>query len=103
MTQVPSATAAPGAAGLSPAEVSVRRQRDGANVVPPPRRTPAWRLLLAQLTHFFAGMLWVAALLALLAGMAALAGAIVVIVVLNGCSPSSRSTRRTGPRTSSRR
>ena len=32
------------------------------------RRTPAWQLLLAQLTHFFAGMLWIASLLALLSG-----------------------------------
>ncbi len=70
--------------GLSTAEVDLRRKRDGANVVPPPRRTPAWRQLVAQLTHFFAGMLWVAAALALVAGMPSLAGAIVVIVVLNG-------------------
>jgi Cation transporting ATPase, C-terminus len=40
-----------------------------------------WRLLLAQLTHFVAGMLWVAALLALLARLPPLAGA---IVLLNG-------------------
>lgn len=72
------------AAGLSASEALLRHERDGANAVPPPRRTPAWRLLLAQLTHFFAGMLWGAALLALLAGMATLAGAIGVIVLLNG-------------------
>ncbi|GAA5122328.1 cation-transporting P-type ATPase [Alloalcanivorax gelatiniphagus] len=71
-------------AGLSEAEALLRHKRDGANAVPPPSRTPAWRLLVAQLTHFFAGMLWVAALLALLAGMASLAGAIAVIVLLNG-------------------
>jgi calcium-translocating P-type ATPase len=79
---VTTATSAP--AGLTAAEALLRRQRDGPNAVPPPRRTPAWRLLLAQLTHFFAGMLWVAALLALVAGMASLAGAIAVIVLLNG-------------------
>ncbi len=39
---------------------------------------------MAQLTHFFAGMLWAAALLALLAGMVPLAAAVVVIVLLNG-------------------
>jgi len=70
--------------GLTAAEVGHRRERDGRNVVPPPHRTPAWRLLVAQLTHFFAGMLWVAALLALVAGMATLAVAIAVIVLLNG-------------------
>ena len=75
---------AAGAAGLSAAEAALRHERDGANAVPPPRRPPPWRLLLAQLTHFFAGMLWVAALLALLAGMATLAAAIAVIVLLNG-------------------
>ena len=42
------------------------------------------RLLAAQLVHFFALMLWVAAGLALLAGMPALAVAIAVVVVLNG-------------------
>ena len=71
-------------AGLSADEVLLRRQRDGENVLPPPHRTPAWRQFVAQLTHFFAGMLWAAALLALLAGMATLAIAIAVIVILNG-------------------
>ncbi|MGE0170334.1 cation-translocating P-type ATPase [Nocardioides sp.] len=77
-------TATSGTAGLSAEQVTSRRQRDGANVVPPARRTPPWRQLVAQLTHFFAGMLWVASFLALLAGMPSLAGAIAVIVVLNG-------------------
>ena len=36
------------------------------------------------MTHFFAVMLWVAALLALVAGMPQLAIAIVVVVLLNG-------------------
>ena len=82
--------AAPGSAtgrlapGLSSQEAARRLARDGPNTVPPPRRTPAWRLLLAQLTHFFAGMLWIAAGLALLSGAGSLAVAITVIVVLNG-------------------
>jgi P-type E1-E2 ATPase len=41
-------------------------------------------LLLAQLTHFFAVMLWVAAALAAVAGMPQLAVAIAVVAVLNG-------------------
>ena len=73
-----------GLTGLTTSEVALRRQRDGPNTVPPPRRTPAWRHLLAQMTHFFAAMLWVAAVLALLGGMASLAVAIVIIVILNG-------------------
>lgn len=79
-----SATTASAAAGLTVEEAPRRLQADGANVLPTPKPHPAWRLLLAQMTHLFAGMLWVAAVLALVAGMATLAGAIVVIVVLNG-------------------
>lgn len=70
--------------GLSVDEATRRHEVDGPNAVPAPRRTPAWRMLLAQLTHFFAGMLWIAALLALVAGMQSLAAAIAVIVLLNG-------------------
>ena len=72
------------ARGLTTAEVAARRSKDGRNILPTPKKTPPWRLLLAQMTHFFAGMLWVAALLALLAGMTPLAVAIAVIVLLNG-------------------
>ncbi|MCW2818929.1 MAG: haloacid dehalogenase [Marmoricola sp.] len=70
--------------GLSVTEAAARLERDGANALPPPQHAPAWRLLLAQLTHFFAGMLWVAALLAQVAGMTSLCLAIVAIVLLNG-------------------
>lgn len=73
-----------GRAGLTSAEAATRISEVGPNEVPGPRRTPAWRLLLAQLTHFFALMLWVAAGLALLGGMPPLAVAISVIVLLNG-------------------
>lgn len=70
--------------GLSDQDVQIRRARDGLNVLPGPKRTPPWRLLVAQLTHFFAGMLWGASFLALVAGMPSLAAAIAVIVLLNG-------------------
>lgn len=70
--------------GLSSAEAARRLAVDGRNELPAPHRTPPWRLLLAQLTHLFALMLWAAAVLALLAGLAPLALAIVVIIVLNG-------------------
>ncbi len=69
--------------GLTSAEVRLRRERDGSNLLPEPKRPSALRLLLAQLTHLLAVLLWVAAGLALLAGMPALSVAIVVIVVLN--------------------
>ena len=70
--------------GLSSAEAARRLRADGPNVLPQPR-APSWvALLLGQLTHFFAVMLWVAAVLALIAGMPQLAVAIGVVVVLNG-------------------
>ena len=77
------ATSVPGAAGLSSAQVSRLRQRYGPNVIPAARRPPAVVLLVKQATHFFAVMLWVAAVLALLAGLPQLAVAIVVVVVVN--------------------
>ncbi|WP_112273880.1 cation-translocating P-type ATPase [Lentzea terrae] len=70
--------------GLSSAEAARRLRVDGPNVLPRARRRHPLLLLVEQLIHFFALMLWVAALFALLAGMPALAVAIVVVVVLNG-------------------
>ncbi|TCC24817.1 cation-translocating P-type ATPase [Kribbella speibonae] len=70
--------------GLSSAEAARRLAHDGPNELPTARPVPAWKLLLAQLTHLFAVMLWIAAALAVLAGMTPLAVAIVVIVLLNG-------------------
>ncbi|TNC24821.1 cation-translocating P-type ATPase [Amycolatopsis alkalitolerans] len=70
--------------GLSAAEAATRLRRDGPNTLPAPRRKNPLLVLAAQLVHFFALMLWVAAGLALLGGMPALAVAIVVVVVLNG-------------------
>ena len=66
--------------------------RDEASEIPRPRRTAPWRLLLAQVTHFFTVMLWIAVGLALLAGVASLAAAVIGIVVprsLSRCSPRS--------------
>jgi calcium-translocating P-type ATPase len=69
--------------GLTTDEAARRRRRDGPNTMPQPP-PPSWLgLLVAQMTHFFAFMLWVAALLALAAGMPQLAVAIAVVVVLN--------------------
>ncbi|QBS45352.1 cation-transporting P-type ATPase [Nocardia sp. CS682] len=73
-----------GRRGLSHPTAAERSHRDGPNTLPTPPRTNPALLLVAQLTHFFAVMLWVAAALALLAGMPALAIAIAVVVVLNG-------------------
>jgi magnesium-transporting ATPase (P-type) len=70
--------------GLTNAEASARLVRDGPNVLPAPRATPAWRRLGAQFWHFFAVMLWIAGALAFVAGMAQLGAAIFVIIVING-------------------
>jgi calcium-translocating P-type ATPase len=69
--------------GLTSAEAAARRAAEGPNVVPVAAPPSLVRRLLAQLTHFFAVMLWVAAALALVAGLPALAVAIAVVVVVN--------------------
>jgi len=70
--------------GLTTAQAQERLRADGPNRLPGPRRKHPTLVLAAQLVHFFAIMLWVAAGLAVLAGMPTLAVAIVVVVVLNG-------------------
>src|SRR5688572_30512458 len=69
--------------GLSAAEATSRLARDGPNALPMPPPRPWWRALAAQLVHFFALMLWVAAALAVLAGLAALGVAIVLVILAN--------------------
>ncbi len=76
-------TTAP-APGLTPEEAAERLRQAGPNVLPTARRPRVWRLLVRQLTHFFALLLWVAAILAVVAGMPALGVAIVIVVLVNG-------------------
>lgn len=76
--------APPGGLGLTRAEAAARLAQDGPNTLPPPRRPHPLLLLGAQMGHFFALMLWVAAALAFVAGMPALGVAIGVVVVVNG-------------------
>ncbi|RZQ65900.1 cation-translocating P-type ATPase [Amycolatopsis suaedae] len=71
-------------AGLSPAAAAERLRRDGPNRLPPPSRPHPLLVFGGQLVHFFALMLWAAAVLAVIAGMPALAIAIAVVVLLNG-------------------
>ncbi len=70
--------------GLTSAEARARLARDGPNVLPAARAAAPWRQLAAQLTHFFAALLWVAAGLAVLSGMLQLGVAIAAVVVVNG-------------------
>ncbi|AOW92277.1 haloacid dehalogenase [Rhodococcus sp. WMMA185] len=73
-----------GSAGLTSDAAAERLRVDGPNLLPTTHPVPAWRKLAAELTHFFALMLWVAAALALVADMPQLAVAIVVVIVVNG-------------------
>ncbi|MFC8798046.1 cation-translocating P-type ATPase [Promicromonospora sp. NPDC057138] len=70
--------------GLSSSQAAHRLQELGPNVVPKPRPPSPVRLLLGQMVHFFALLLWVAAVLAWVADMPELAVAIAVVVVVNG-------------------
>ena len=69
--------------GLTDEEARDRLRRDGPNALPRERAVSPFTLLVRQLTHFFAAMLWVAAMLAWIGGMPPLALAIVVIVLVN--------------------
>jgi calcium-translocating P-type ATPase len=70
--------------GLTVPEVEARRAIDGRNELPAPSQRAAWAHLLAQMTHFFALLLWAAAGLAAIGGLPQLAVAIVVVIVVNG-------------------
>jgi hypothetical protein len=78
-------------AGLSQVEAAGRRLEFGPNRIQGLARTPFAFRFLRQFTHFFAALLWAAAVLALIAdwwmpgqGMATLAAAIVAVIVING-------------------
>lgn len=78
-------------AGLSSAEAGARRLEFGPNRIERLPKTPLALRFVGQFTHFFAVLLWVAALLAPVAnvqmpgqGMATLAFAIVAVIVING-------------------
>ena len=70
--------------GLTSAQAAAILAENGANELPAAPSVPAWRLLLSQMVHFFALMLWVAGLLAFIAGMPQLGFAIFVIIIVNG-------------------
>lgn len=70
--------------GLTTAEAAERRRQSGANRLPPPKRPSVARRLLGELTHFFALLLWTAAVLAFLAKLPELSVAIIAVIVLNG-------------------
>ncbi|WP_240930482.1 cation-transporting P-type ATPase [Isoptericola sp. BMS4] len=71
-------------AGLSASEAAHRLRERGPNVLPRARPPSSARLAVAQLTHFFALLLWGAAVLAWVGGMPQLAVATVAVVIVNG-------------------
>lgn len=73
-----------GTDGLSSRMAAQLLAEAGPNILPQAKRVPQWRKLLGELTHFFALMLWVAAVLAYVGGMPQLCVAIIVVVIVNG-------------------
>lgn len=71
------------AAGLTSAEAGRRLTELGPNVLAEPERPSHARLLLANLVHLFALLLWAGAVLAWLGGLPELSVAIVVVVLVN--------------------
>lgn len=71
-------------AGLTSTEAVARLKQYGPNVLPEAKRPSRVRKLIAQMTHFFAILLWVAGALALIAGMPQLGIAIFAVIVING-------------------
>ena len=69
--------------GLSTEQAQARQAEHGPNVMPPPLRPSLLHRFGSQLIHFFALMLWVAAILAFFAGMPQLGIAIIAVVILN--------------------
>jgi potassium/sodium efflux P-type ATPase len=70
--------------GLTTDEAAARLSRIGANEIPRPSGPSLAQEVVAQLFHFFALMLWAAAVLAFVAGMPQLGIAIVVVILVNG-------------------
>jgi magnesium-transporting ATPase (P-type) len=69
--------------GLRYDEAARRLDIEGRNVLEKKRGTPLWRKLLSNFFHFFAILLWVAAVLSFVAGMPELGYACIAVVVIN--------------------
>ncbi|MBI1845012.1 MAG: cation-transporting P-type ATPase, partial [Actinobacteria bacterium] len=74
----------PSVPGLTAVQAAERLKAEGPNRLPKAKSVSPWRQLLAQMTHFFAAMLWVAGGLAIVAGMPQLGFAIFMVIVVNG-------------------
>ena len=81
------------APGLTTMEATERRTRGGANRLPASRRPSAARRLLGELTHFFALLLWAAAVFAFVADLPELSAAIVGVILVNAVFASIQQAR----------
>jgi magnesium-transporting ATPase (P-type) len=72
------------AAGLSHEEAAARLVQAGPNRLPQAKGPSLPRQFAAQLLHFFALLLWVAAVLAFVGQMPQLGWAIIAVVIVNG-------------------
>jgi Ca2+-transporting ATPase len=70
--------------GLDPGEAARRLEEVGKNVLEAKRGTPLWRKLLVNFIHFFAIMLWLAAILSFIAKMPQLGYACIAVIIVNG-------------------
>ncbi|XVQ09658.1 cation-translocating P-type ATPase [Spirillospora sp. CA-255316] len=77
-------TLPPDRRGLTSGEAIAKLRRDGPNVLPAERPPSRLVSLARQMVHFFALLLWAAAVLAYVGGLPQLAVAIAVVVVING-------------------
>jgi len=69
--------------GLTASEAAERLKQEGPNLLPVAKRPSRIRHLLAEFTHFFAALFWVAAGLAFVAGMPQLGAAVIVVITIN--------------------
>jgi magnesium-transporting ATPase (P-type) len=73
-----------GPQGLTGEEAARRLERYGRNILEKKGGVPLWRKFLVNFVHFFAIMLWVAAVLSFIGDMPELAIACIAVIVING-------------------
>jgi Ca2+-transporting ATPase len=70
--------------GIALEEAERRLEETGKNVLEAKRGTPMWRKFLVNFVHFFAIMLWIAAVLSFVAKMPELGYACIAVIIING-------------------
>jgi P-type Ca2+ transporter type 2C len=71
------------ARGLACDEAALRHEYFGANIIAKEHGTPLWRMLMENLTNFFAVLLWAAAGLSIIIGSYESCIAIIAVIVIN--------------------